>query len=61
MPTPEKTGPAKTGPEEHGPPTDPHESENASLRRELLAILVLYVAAAMLPLLIGLAFGPESH
>jgi hypothetical protein len=31
-----------------------------SLRRELLAILVLYAMLAVLPLLAGWAFGPES-
>ena len=40
---------------------DPHAEERSSLRRELLAILVLYVAATVLPLLIGLAFGPGSR
>jgi hypothetical protein len=30
-----------------------------SLRRELLAILVLYAFLAILPLVVGLAFGPQ--
>lgn len=41
----------------HEPPS---EAERSSLRRELLAILMLYVAAAIVPLLIGLMFGPTS-
>jgi hypothetical protein len=47
---------------EEKPPVDhdPHAEEKSSLRREFLAILVLYVAATVLPLVIGLAFGPES-
>ena len=58
MPTPEKT---RSEPPTQRPQSDLREGENAALRRELLAILVLYVAAAVLPLLIGLTFGPESH
>jgi hypothetical protein len=34
--------------------------ERSSLRRELLAIFVLYAAGIVLPLLIGFAFGPQS-
>lgn len=34
--------------------------ERSTLRRELLAILVLYLTQCALPVLIGLAFGPES-
>ncbi|MCA8957036.1 MAG: hypothetical protein KDC87_13240 [Planctomycetes bacterium] len=44
------------------PPAAPHnptERDAASLRRELLAILVLYATQAVLPLLIGWAFGPS--
>lgn len=37
-----------------------HAQERSSLRRELWAILVLYLVGIVLPLLIGLAFGPES-
>ncbi len=37
-----------------------YDQERSSLRRELLAILVLYAIGVVLPLLIGLAFGPES-
>ena len=58
MPTPEKT---RSETPTRGPQSRLHERENASLRRELLAILVLYVAASLLPLLIGLTFGPESR
>ena len=49
-------------PDEEHPPDDGglHALEKSSLHRELLAILVLYVAATVLPLRIGLAFGPES-
>ena len=38
----------------------PGEAEKASLRRELVAILVLYIAAAIAPLLFGFAVGPRS-
>ncbi|MEE2886474.1 MAG: hypothetical protein VX951_03480 [Planctomycetota bacterium] len=34
-------------------------SERSTLRRELFAILVLYLTQCALPVLIGLAFGPE--
>ncbi len=37
-----------------------YDQERSSLRRELLAILALYATGVILPLLIGLAFGPES-
>lgn len=36
------------------PKTPPPES----LRREILAILILYAAVSVLPLLIGMAFAP---
>jgi hypothetical protein len=44
------------------PPTsaNPGAAEVSSLRRELWAILVLYLTQLVLPILIGLAFGPES-
>ncbi len=38
----------------------PDRPAEESLRRELIAILVLYLFGIILPLLIGLAFGPES-
>ena len=34
------------------------QPDRSSLRREYLALLVLYLAAAVLPLLVGLTFGP---
>ena len=37
-----------------------HERERSSLRRELVAILFLYLAQVILPLLIGLGFGAEA-
>lgn len=40
-----------------GSPAPAEPGRGASLRRELLAILVLYAAVAVLPVLIGLAFG----
>ncbi len=39
------------------PKPQPPES---SLRRELWAILVLYLVLALLPILLGLAFGPAA-
>jgi len=36
----------------------PDQGPQASLRRELVAIAVLYVVLSVLPLLIGLAFAP---
>ncbi len=36
---------------------EPPDSTTPSLRRELYAVLVLYACIAILPLLIGLAFG----
>ena len=36
-----------------------HAREKSSLRRELLAILVLYLIEIVLPVCIGLAFGPQ--
>ena len=41
-------------------PESIYAEERSSLRRELLAILVLYAGGFVLPVLIGLAFGPES-
>lgn len=49
--------PASESPE-NSPALRPREK--ASLRRELLAILVLYLIEIVLPVCIGLAFGPES-
>lgn len=45
-----QSGPRDARARESGPPE--------SLRREILAILVLYLAVAVLPLLIGMAFAP---
>lgn len=45
--------PTPAEPESEGPPK-PVES----LRRELLAILFLYAAVAVLPFLIGMVFAP---
>lgn len=46
---------------EHSAGHEARENEEASsLRGELRSILALYVIGAILPLLIGLIFGPES-
>ena len=47
-------------PRDPTPEVIPSDSEKSSLRRELLAILVLYAVAVILPVLIGLALGPTS-
>ena len=39
------------------PPADP---KSASLRREFAALLVLYLALAIVPVLLGLLTGPRS-
>ena len=45
---------------DHPHTEEPARREGESLRREMIAILVLYLFGIILPVLIGLAFGPES-